>query len=52
MKYLEQYVKKVILIGIQPKTMSGVITEKVKEKADVLIKLIKDKKIEDLAVLK
>lgn len=50
MNYLEQSVKKVILIGIQPKTMSGRITKKVKEKADILVELIKNKKIESLSL--
>jgi hydrogenase 3 maturation protease len=52
MNYLEQYVKELILIGIQPKNMSGKITIKIKEKASVLVKIIKDKKINTLSVLK
>jgi hydrogenase 3 maturation protease len=52
MNYLEQFVEKVIFIGIQPDVMSGVMTEKVRQKADVLIKLIKDKKIDEIGVIK
>ena len=52
MNYLEQYVKEVILIGIQPKNMSGEMTIKIKEKASFLVETIKDKKINTLSVLK
>ncbi|MCJ7570923.1 MAG: hydrogenase maturation peptidase HycI [Candidatus Thermoplasmatota archaeon] len=52
MNYLEQYVKEVILIGIQPQNMSGEITTKIKEKARFLVESIKDKKINTLSVLK
>jgi hydrogenase 3 maturation protease len=51
MNYLEKSVKEVFLIGIQPKTMSGIITKKVKENADLLVRLIKDKKFDDLSYL-
>lgn len=40
-QYLEQYVKNIVLIGIQPKTMSGEITAIVKKSANDLIVLIK-----------
>jgi hydrogenase 3 maturation protease len=52
MNYMQRFVEKVVLIGIQPENMSGDITEKVKEKADILIKIIKDKRIDKLSVLK
>lgn len=52
MSYLEQYVEKVIFIGIQPSTMSGSMTEKIKEKANALVEIIKNKKIDMLSVLK
>jgi hydrogenase 3 maturation protease len=52
MNYLEKYVKKVILIGIQPQNMSGEIITKIKEKANYLVEIIKDKKINKLSVLK
>jgi hypothetical protein len=51
MKYLEQYVKKVILIGIQPKNMSGEMTDVVRKNADELVKKIKTKKIKSLLTL-
>lgn len=51
MKYLEQYVKKVILIGIQPKNMSGEMTDVVRKNADELVKKIKNKKIKSLLTL-
>jgi hydrogenase 3 maturation protease len=52
MNYLEKYVKKVILIGIQPQNMSGEMNTKIKEKANYLVEIIKDKKINKLSVLK
>jgi len=60
--YLEQHIKKIIFIGIQPKkiifigiqpkTMSGNITDPVKEGADRLIEIIKNKKIDRIETLK
>ena len=50
-KYLEQYVKNVVLIGIQPRTMSGEITDPVKKNAEILIKTIKNKEIEKIPKL-
>jgi len=44
--YLEQYVKNIIFIGIQPKTMSGNLTDIVKKSADELVEMIKNKKLE------
>ena len=52
MNYLEKYVKKVILIGIQPQNMSGEMNTKIKEKANYLVEIIKDKEINKLSVLK
>ena len=49
--YLEQYVKNIIFIGIQPKTMSGEITEIVKKSADRLSEIIKNKNIEQIEKL-
>lgn len=40
-KYLDNFVKKIILIGIQPKEMTGKITDIVKKNADELIEFIK-----------
>ena len=52
MNYLEQSVKEVILIGIQPKTMSGEITDIVKKRANSLIDMIKNKEIGKIERLK
>ena len=43
MNYLERSVKEVILIGIQPKTMSGEMSKVVREKANKLIEIITKK---------
>lgn len=51
MNYLEQYVKKVVLIGVQPKNMSGEMTDIVRKTADELVKRIKTKKIKSLLTL-
>lgn len=50
--YLERSVKHVLLIGIQPKTMSGELTEIVKKSGDRLIEIIKNKKVEQIEALK
>ena len=52
MNYLEKYVKEIFLIGIQPKNMSGEMNIKIKEKADLLVKIIRDNKFNTLSVLK
>lgn len=49
--YLEQYVENIILIGLQPKTMSGEITDVVKKNADKLIERIKNKKLKQIETL-
>lgn len=46
--YLEQYIEKISLIGIQPKTMSGSITDIVKKSGDKLVKLLGDNKLEKI----
>ena len=49
--YLEQYLENILFIGLQPKTMSGEMTEIVRKSGDKLIELIKTnnlKKIETL----
>ena len=48
MNYLERHVKNIVFIGIQPKTMSGNMTDVVKESADKLIDIIKNKKIKNI----
>ena len=49
--YLEQYVENIVFIGIQPKTMSGNMTDFVKKSADKLIQLIRNKKINQIKSL-
>ena len=51
MNYLEQTIKKVVLIGIQPKIMSGNMTDIVKKSAERLIKIIKKKEISQIEIL-
>ncbi len=51
MGYLEQSVNEVILIGIQPKTMSGEMTETIKNSADKLIDMIKRSDFEKIKKL-
>ena len=46
--YLEQYIGKISLIGIQPKTMSGNMTDIVKKSGNKLVKLVKDNKLEKI----
>ena len=52
MNYLEQSVKKIMLIGIQPQTMSGEISSIVKQSANELIELIKKKDFKKIQILK
>jgi len=51
-EYLEKYVKNIFFIGVQPKTMDGEMTDKIKKSADNLIKLILEKKIDSIKMLK
>lgn len=50
-KYLKNSVEKIILIGIQPSSMSGEISKDVKNSAEKLIDLIKDNKLSTLKKL-
>jgi len=47
-EYLENYIDKVLLIGIQPKKMNGEITDKIKVSAEKVTKLILEEKIESI----
>lgn len=49
--YLEQYVENIVFIGIQPKTMSGEMTETIKNTGDKVIELIKNGKIDVIEVI-
>lgn len=46
--YLEQCIGKISFIGIQPKTMSGSMTDIVKKSGDKLVKLVKDNELEKI----
>jgi len=48
--YLGQYVKNIILIGIQPKTMSDKMTVIVKESGDRLAELIKNNQLDEIKI--
>jgi len=50
--YLEQYVKNIIFIGIQPETMSGEMTDIVKKNAEKLVGIIKNENIKKIELLK
>ena len=48
--YLEQYVKNIIFIGIQPKEMSGELTLSVKESGEKLVKILKNNELEKIEI--
>lgn len=50
-KYLKQYLSKITIIGIQPKKLSGKITDEVKRSADLLVNLIKNKNLSKIESL-
>jgi len=49
--YLEQHVKNIIFIGIQPRVMFGKISESVKKSANKLINIIKNYEFEKIEKL-
>ena len=49
--YIEKEIKKIILIGIQPKRMSGSISSMVKKSADHLIKILHEQRYEEIQIL-
>ena len=49
--YLEGYVEQIVFIGIQPKKMSGEISENVKKSGNELVKIIKNKDFKRLKTL-
>jgi len=51
MNYLNQYVENMIFIGIQPLEMSGHITKVVRDSAEKLIKIIKNKDFSQIKTL-
>lgn len=52
MNYLETFVKRIFLIGIQPEKMSGEISKGVLESGKKLIELIKKDKIKQIELFK
>ncbi len=49
--YLEQYVENIIFIGIQPKVMSGKLTDIVKKSGDDLVIVLKENKLDYIKTL-
>ena len=49
--YLESYVNNIVLIGIQPKKLSGKMTEPVKKSAKKLVKIIQNQELEKIETL-
>ena len=49
--YLEKYVESILFIGIQPKTMSGKITNQVKKSGNKLIELLKNQNLKEIETL-
>jgi len=50
-EYLEQYVKNIFFVGIQPKTMSGEMSEEVKKSGDNLIEIVKMRNVKKIKLL-
>ena len=50
-KYLQQYIQEIILIGIQPEYMKGKLSETVEKAANQLIKLLLNKQISNVKTL-
>jgi len=46
--YFEHYVKNIFIIGIQPKTMFGEMSEEIKKSVDNLVEIVKMKKIKHI----
>ncbi|RLF51748.1 MAG: hydrogenase maturation peptidase HycI, partial [Thermoplasmata archaeon] len=49
--YLKQYVEDIVFIGIQPKSMSGKMTDSVKKNADFLVELLKNRNLDKIKIL-
>ena len=50
--YLEQYIKTIVFIGIQPKNMCGTMTETVKKSGEEVAKIIQKERWKDIEKLK
>jgi hydrogenase 3 maturation protease len=49
--YLKNYVNNIILIGVQPKNMSGGLSKIVKKNADKLIEILRKKNLDEIEKL-
>lgn len=49
--YLEQYVENIVFVGIQPKKMSGKLTDTVKNSGDKLVEIITSKNLEQIETI-
>ena len=49
--YLERDIEKIIFIGIQPKTMAGTLSNKVRKSGNMLIELIRNCNLKDIKIL-
>ena len=49
--YLEQYVENIVFVGIQPKKISGKLTDTVKNSGDKLVEIITSKNLEQVETL-
>jgi len=50
--YLESHAKNIIIIGVQPKKMTGSMSEEIKRSCEKLIDLIKNRKFSEIEMLK
>ncbi len=50
-KYLQQYVKHIDLIGIQPQYMQGKMSEKVRKSAGMVVNFIVTNKVDEILIL-
>ena len=50
-KYIEKEVQNILLIGIQPATMQGSLSDRVKKSSEELIRLLQKEKIEQIPFL-
>ena len=51
MEYISRFIDDVVLVGIQPKKMSGCMSNIVKSSADQLVSLILENNIDDIKIL-
>jgi Ni,Fe-hydrogenase maturation factor len=49
--YLEQYLKNIIIIGVQPKTMTGAMNKQVRKSCEELVNFLKNKNLDKIKML-